>query len=121
MKRALAVVSLTGFLVFTGVFVFVYLFRAFRYPAPLGDATVVLWHGDPMARAMLAAVLFAIGLILLLIALVRTDADRPGAVQVRPDLWEWVRDRAEETNEPPERLVDRAIAMHRDRLAGGGH
>jgi hypothetical protein len=120
MKRTLATISLAGFLAFTGIFLFVYLFRAFRLPAPAGEATVYVWHGDPMTRALLAAVLFAIGLILMLIlAVARSEVRTAGSVKVRPDLWEWVTTRAEETNEAPERIVDRAISGHRDRLGGG--
>jgi hypothetical protein len=78
-----------------------------------------VWHGDPMTRALLAAVLFIIGLILLLLlAVARSEVRRTGSVKVRPDLWEWVTTRAAETNEPEERIVDRAIAWHRDRLGG---
>jgi hypothetical protein len=117
MKRTIAVISLTGFLSFTGIFVFVYLFRAFRYPEPTASAPVVIWHGDPMMRAVLAAVLFTMGLVLLLLlAVARSDARSSGSVKVRADLWEWVSARAADTNEPAERIVDRAIAWHRDQL-----
>jgi len=118
--RTLAVISLIGFLAFTGAFVFVYLFRAFRLPAPPTDTTVYVWHGDPMMRAVLTAVLFGVGLILFLIlAVARTEVRRAGSVRVRPDLWEWVTTRAAATDELPERVVDRAISGYRDRLGGG--
>ena len=120
MKRTIAILSLAGFLVFTGIFVFVYLFRAYRLPEPPWGTTVFLWHGDPMTRAILAAVLFTIGLVLLLLLFVaRSGGRRGGTVKVRPDLWEWVTTRAEDTDEPPERIVDRAITAHRDRLISG--
>ena len=70
MRRVLEVLVSVGFLVYTGVYVFVYLFRAFRLAEPSSDAVVYVWHGDPMIRAVLVAVLFAIGLLLLMFVVV---------------------------------------------------
>ena len=40
MRRTLAVVVLVGFLVATAIYLFIYLFRAFRLPEPANDVTV---------------------------------------------------------------------------------
>ncbi len=61
MKRQLSVVALIGllgllsFLVYTGVYIFVYLFRAFRTVEP-SDRVGGIWHGDPFARAIFVAI-----------------------------------------------------------------
>lgn len=119
MRRTLTVLVLVGFLVFTGIYVFVYLFRAFRLPDPIDEATVYVWHGDPMTRAVLVAVLFLIGLVLLLFVSISTGATRrEGSVKVRADLWEWLNRRAEQTNEDPGRIAERALAQYRDEVEG---
>ena len=119
MRRTLSVVVLIGFLVATAVYLFVYLFRAFRLPEPVSDATVQVWHGDPMMRALLVAMLFLIGLVLLLFVSISTSvARRSGSVKIRSDLWEWLDQRAEETNEDPNRIAERALARYRDETAG---
>lgn len=119
MRRNLTVLVLVGFLTFTGIYVFVYLFRAFRLPEPVDTATVYIWHGDPMTRAVLVAVLFLIGLVLLLFVSIATSATRrDGAVKVRSDLWEWLNERAEATNEDPGRIAERALAQYRDEVEG---
>ena len=120
MKRTLALLVLLGFLAYTGAYVFVYLFRAFRLPEPTASETVSIWHGDPMTRAVLAAVLFAIGLLILLfVSLSQSQFRREGSVQLRPDLWEWVNQRAEDTNDTPQRITERAVAAYRDHLDEG--
>ena len=120
MKRTLAVLVLVGFLVYTGVYVFVYLFRAFRLGDPAEVVTVYVWHGDPMIRAVLVAVLFAIGLLLLLfVSLNRATFRRVGSIRIRPDLWEWLVRRGEETNEAPERIAERALASYQSRHGNG--
>ncbi len=117
MKRSLALIALLGFLVYTGAYVFVYLFRAFRLPEPVDEQVVYIWHGDPMARALLAAVLLTIGLLVLLFLWLSQDRiHREGYVRIRSDLAEWVNRRAEDTNETPGRITDRAIAAYRQRL-----
>jgi hypothetical protein len=114
MRRTLAVLVLIGFLGYTGVYVFVYLFRAFRLEEPTTGAAVYVWHGDPMTRAVLVAVLFAIGLLLLLlVALSQPSSRRPGSIEMRADLWQWLVAKGEETNEAPERIAERAVAMYR--------
>ena len=60
MRRTLAVVVLVGFLVATAIYLFIYLFRAFRLPEPANDVTVQVWHGDPMIRALLIAIVFRV-------------------------------------------------------------
>jgi hypothetical protein len=117
MTRKLAVFALVGFLVFTGTYVFVYLFRAFRLPEPVGETTVYIWHGDPMMRALLVAVLFLTGLVLLLFtSIVVGTARRTGSVRLRSDLWEWLDRQAEQTNETADRVADRAVAKYREEI-----
>lgn len=118
MKRVLALIALVCFLVYTGVYIFVYLFRAFRLPEPTGG-TVQIWHGDPFARAVLVAVFFTIGLLVVLfVMLMRPGSHRAGSMEVRPDLWQWMVEQGERTNEPPERIGERAIAIYRARITG---
>ncbi len=118
MKRVLAVIALVIFLVYTGAYIFVYLFRAFRLPEPV-PGTVQIWHGDPFARAILVSVFFLIGLLILLVVmLMRPGAHRAGVIRVRPDLWEWLSAQGEMTNEAPERIGERAIATYRARIEG---
>lgn len=119
MRRTLTILVLIGFLVLTAVYLFIYLFRAFRLPEPAGEVTVYLWHGDPMTRALLVAVLLLIGLVLLLfLSLTTSVARRSGSVKIRSDLWEWLSRRAQETNEDPNRIADRALARYRDETEG---
>jgi len=120
MRRTIAVVVLLGFLVYTGSYVFVYLFRAFRLNDPGSDAVVYVWHGDPMIRAVLVAVLFAIGLLLLLfVVIMRPSAGQRTAVRLRPDLWSWLADRGDATGETPEAIADRAVAAYRASIEEG--
>ena len=118
MKRLLAVIALVCFLIYTGVYIFVYLFRAFRLPDAT-PGTVQIWHGDPFARAILVSVFFMIGLLIVLfLMLMRPGAHRAGVIRVRPDLWEWLVGQGERTNEAPERIGERALAMYRARIEG---
>jgi len=118
-KRRLALVVVLGFLVYTGAYVFVYLFRAFRLATPPREAAVYVWHGDPMIRAVFVAVLFAIGLLIVAILAITRPASRGhGNVRVRADLWDWLLGRADQTNETPEQIADRAIAAYRSRIEG---
>ena len=118
MKRVLALIALVCFLIYTGSYIFVYLFRAFRLPEPTGGA-VQIWHGDPFARAILVAVFFMIGLLIVLfVMLMRPGAHRAGSMAVRPDLWQWLVEQGDRTNEPPERIGERALATYRARIAG---
>jgi hypothetical protein len=114
----LALVSLVIFLIYTGTYIFVYLFRAFRLAEPEGRP-VQIWHGDPFARAILVSVFFMIGLLIILfIMLMRPGAHRAGSIVVRSDLWEWLVDQGERTNESPQGIGERAIATYRARIEG---
>lgn len=118
MKRTLALTALVIFLIYTGTYIFVYLFRAFRFPGPTGGP-VQIWHGDPFARAILVSVFFMIGLLVaLFVLLMRPGAHRAGTISVRPDLWQWLVEQGKRTNEPPERIGERAIAVYQARIEG---
>lgn len=118
MKRMLALISLIIFLIYTGSYIFVYLFRAFRLPEPPNE-TVRIWHGDPFARAILVSTFFMVGLIIVLfVMLMRPGAHRAGRISVRPDLWQWLVEQGKRTNEPPERIGERAIAVYQARTEG---
>ena len=118
MKRTLALIALVIFLIYTGSYIFVYLFRAFRLPDP-SPGTVQIWHGDPFARAILVSVFFMMGLLIVLfVMLMRPGAHRAGVIRVRPDLWEWLVDQGDLTNEAPERIGERALATYRARVEG---
>jgi hypothetical protein len=117
-KRVVPLLTLIGFLTFTGVFIVVYLFRALRIGQPVPGEVVRIWHGDDFLRAILASILFLIGLVVLLGFVEFTRAGRFGArgVRLRPDLRAWVEARSEHTGEDPTDIVDRAVATYRDRL-----
>lgn len=118
MKRTLALIALIIFLIYTGSYIFVYLFRAFRLPEPIAGP-VQIWHGDPFARAILVSVFFMIGLLIVLfVMLMRPGAHRAGRISVRPDLWQWLVEQGKRTNEPPERIGERAIAVYQARVEG---
>lgn len=119
MKRLLPLFALIGFLAYTGVYIIVYLMRAFRVPGRPDPGEVVrIWQGDTFMRALLVAMMFQIGLVVLLGFVELTRVRRPGSrgVRVRSDLWAWVQDRCAESGEAPEDVVDRAVAAYRDRL-----
>lgn len=118
MKRMLALLALIGFLVYTGIYIFVYLFRAVRLPHP-DSPPVQIWQGDPFARAILVSIFFMIGLLIVLfVMLMRPGAHREGKMSVRPDLWQWLVEQGERTNEAPERIGERAIANYREKIEG---
>ncbi len=118
MKRILALTALICFLIYTGVYIFVYLFRAFRLPEA-APGTVQIWHGDPFARAILVSVFFMIGLLIVLfLMLMRPGAHRAGVIRVRADLWQWLVEQGERTNEAPDRIGERALATYRARIEG---
>ncbi len=119
MKRRLPLAALIGFLVYTGSYIFVYLWRAFRIRTAGPVRPVLIWHGDPFARAILVAVLFLIGLVILVyLAIARLHGVRAGHVRLRQDLWEWLVRESEETNESPSRLAERALVAYRARMEG---
>lgn len=119
MRRKLAILTLGAFMLYTGAYIFVYLWRAFRIDLPQEVQPVFVHHADPFTRAVLVAVLFLIGLVVLVyLALARHHRLRSGQVSVRQDLWQWLVEQAEETNEPPSRLAERALSSYRTRLEG---
>ena len=74
-----------------------------------------------MTRAVLVSVFFAIGLIMLLFLSLTTGRSRgDNNVTIRSDLADWVNQRAEDTNETPGRVTERAIAAYRDRFGVSG-
>lgn len=125
MKRQLPVVGLIGllgllsFLVYTGIYIFVYMFRAFRIDDPVPGEVVQVWHGDPFLRAILVAVLFLIGLVVLLwVAVTRGNiVNRGQQVRFRSDLWDWLVEQGELTNQAPERVAERAVSAYRSRVS----
>jgi hypothetical protein len=122
MKRLLPLLVLIGFLVYTGVYIVVYLFRAFRVGEPIPGEVVQVWHGDAMLRAILVAVLFLIGLVVLVgyVEIVRAVGRSGRGLRIRPDLIEWLTARSEATGESPASIADRAISAYRERLEGAG-
>ena len=120
MVAFIGLLGLLSFLAYTGVFIFVYLFRAFRTPDPIPSEVVEIWHGDPFTRAILVAILFLIGLIVLLwVGITRGNiVSRGQQVRFRSDLWAWLVDQGELTNEAPERVAERAVSTYRARLEG---
>jgi hypothetical protein len=75
-----------------------------------------------MIRAVLAAVLFSIGLLMLLFLSVTQARYRgDGQIRIRSDLAEWVSRRAEDTNETPGRVTERAIAAYREGFDARDH
>ena len=117
-KRLIAILSLVGFVGYTGVYIFVYLWRSFRVDRPLDLQYVAVWHGDNFSRAILVAVLFLIGLVVVLHLSQLRREGRAGHITLRPDLSEWLTVKADETNDDPSRLADRIIGAHRARIEG---
>lgn len=125
MRRQLPVVVIIGllglvsFLAYTGVYIFVYMFRAFRIDEPIPGEFGGLWHGDPFARAILVSVLFLIGLVVLLwVSVSRGNiVNRGQQVRFRSDLWDWLVEQGELTNEEPERVAERAVSAYRSRVS----
>jgi len=117
-KRLIAILSLVGFVIYTGVYIFVYLWRSFRIDRPEGLEYVAVWHGDNFSRAILVAVLFLIGLVVVLhLSLLRRQG-RAGQITLRSDIQQWLVEQADETNDDPARLADRIIGTHRARTEG---
>ncbi len=117
-KKQVATIMLLGFVTYTGVYFFVYLWRAFRVEEPQGVQVVGLWHGDHMTRAILVSVIFLIGLVLILNLAVLRRQNGAGHLRLRADLHQWLVEQGREMNEDPSRLADRAVARYRDQLAG---
>lgn len=117
MKRKLVLVTLLGFMAYTGAYLFVYLTRAFRVDRPDQLEFVGIYHGDAFSRVLLVALLFLIGEVFLLyLTLARR---RPHHVDVRSDLWRWLEARQDLTGESADLIAERALAQYRVRLEGG--
>lgn len=116
--RQVAILALVGFMIYTGVYIFIYLWRSFRIDAPDGVEAVGIWHGDPFARAILVSILFLMGLVVVLHVSLMRRQGTPGQIKLRQDLHQWLVDQADEMNEIPSHLADRAIASYRARLEG---
>ena len=118
MARKIGVLSLFIFLLVTGSYIFVYLWRAFRIDGP-NETTVRIWHGDDFTRTVLVSIFFLIGLTILgFLWTVRTVRGEASSVRIRSELVTWLESRGEETREPPSVLAERAIAAYRARLEG---
>jgi hypothetical protein len=120
LKRLLPILVLVGFMIATGVYVFVYLARSFQPDAAGGRPLVGIWHGDAFARAILVSVFFLIGEVFL-VYLLLSWRRRGNTIQVRGDLWSWLSARSDITGEPAEHIAERAISQYRLRLEGGPH
>ncbi|HSG79236.1 MAG TPA: hypothetical protein VLD62_06640 [Acidimicrobiia bacterium] len=118
MKRILPLLALIGFLVYTGIYIVVYLVRAFRIGDPVPGEVVQVWHGDPFMRSILVTTLFVLGLLVLIgyVEIMRVARRSGRGVKVRADLWDWIAERSDDTGEPIDEIVDRAVAAYRDRL-----
>ena len=116
--RLVAIVTLTGFLIATGAYIFIYLFRAFQADSAGGRPLVGIWHGDNFTRTILVAVLFLIGEVFA-VYLALSRQRRAGNVTLRSDVWAWLTARSRLTGESEEHLAERAISLYRLRLEGG--
>ncbi len=116
--RLAAMVTLTGFLIATGIYIFIYLFRSFQAETAGGRPLVGIWHGDNFSRTILVAVLFLIGEVFAVyLALGRQRS--AGNVNLRSDVWSWLSARSRLTGESAEHIAERAISLYRLRLEGG--
>ncbi len=117
-KKQAGTLMLLGFMAYTGIYFFIYLWRAFRIDEPEGIEVVGLWHGDPMTRAILVSVLFLIGLVVILNVSDSRRQSGVGRLRIRADLHQWLVEQGHEMNEDPSRLAERAVARYRDQLTG---
>lgn len=117
-KGRIATISLFGFVGYAGIYIFIYLWRAFRIERPENLQYVAVWHGDNFSRSILVAVLFLIGLVVMLHLSLLKRQGRPGQITLRLDVQDWLVRQAEATNEDPSRLADRAISIYRTRVEG---
>ncbi len=117
-RQRIAILSLVGFVIYTGVYIFVYLWRSFRIDQPEGLQYVAIWHGDNFSRAILVAILFLIGLVVTLHLSQLRRQGNAGNITLRSDIREWLIFQADETNDDPSRLADRIIGTHRSRIEG---
>ncbi len=117
-RRTVAILTLVAFLAATGVYIFIYLFRAFEADTAGGRELVGIWHGDNFSRTILVAVFFLIGEVFL-VYLALSRERRSGVVNLRPDVWRWLSTRSRLTGESAEHIAERAISLYRLRLEGG--
>lgn len=117
-KRRVAMLSLFGFVGYAGAYIFIYLWRSFRIEEPENLQYVALWHGDNFSRSILVAVLFLIGLVVMLHLSLLKRQGHIGQITLRSDIQEWLVQQAEATNEDPSRLADRAIGTYRAKVEG---
>jgi len=117
-KQRIAILSLVGFVIYTGIYIFIYLWRSFRIVEPENLQFVAVWHGDNFSRAILVAVLFLIGLVVTLHLSQLRRQGNAGNITLRSDIREWLILQADETNDDPSRLADRIIGTHRARIEG---
>ncbi len=117
MRRKFAIGLLAVFLTYTGVYIFVYLARAFRVEHPRPLEHVAIYHGDEFSRTLLVAILFLIGEVFAVYLALAMR--RPRRVVVRRDLWTWLHAREDLTGEPADSIAERAISQYRLRLEGG--
>jgi hypothetical protein len=109
---------LVAAMLYTGVYVIVYLARAFDVDQALPGQLVGLHHADNFSRTLLVGLFFLMGEVLLVyVALARSR--RRGAVGIRKDLWQWLHAREDLTGEPADVIAERAISLYRVRLEGG--
>lgn len=119
MRKKIALVLLAGFMAFTGVYVFIYLWRAFQVDGIEPELYVGIHHADNFSRTLLVGILFLIAEIFA-VYLALASARKRNNVAVRHDLWAWLTAREELTGEPAADIAERAIASYRARLEGGG-
>lgn len=119
MRTKIALVLLTGFLAYTGAYIFIYLFRAFTVEGVQPETYVGLHHADNFSRTLLVGVLFLIAEVFAVYLATNTVRKRT-SVTVRPDLWDWLSSREQLTGEPATEIAERAISTYRVRLEGGG-
>ena len=118
MRRKIAMLLLTGALIYTGAYVFIYLARAFQVEGERPTEFVGIHHGDNFSRTLLVAIFFLIGEVLLVYASL-AKSRRRGIMTVRQDLWTWLQKREDLTGEPADTIAERAISLYRTRLEGG--
>ncbi len=117
-KRTVALLTLIAFLIATGAYIFIYLFRAFGAETADGRPLVGIWHGDNFTRTILVAIFFIIGEIFV-VYLALSRQRRAGYVALRSDVWGWLTTRSRLTGESEDHIAERAISLYRLRLEGG--
>lgn len=116
-RRVIGTLTLGGIMLYMGIYLYVYMTRSFRVSRPDPLEYVGIYHGDEFARVILVAVLFLIAEVLAVYLAMASR--RPHRVDIRVDLWRWLKAREELTGEPADVIAERAIAQYRLRLEGG--